>query len=211
MSWIKKSARLLFAYLVAPIAMLLMLLGGSLLIVASPAMWSYMYDAPEKLGEFAQEDGELIAEHLWTTKPYSEVSRELQGGRLVHREVVHYEDLQEKFVQLKILVVTCSAIALLSLCFQFRRRVVLASLSWLGVICAVGGVWSMYNWRGMFRALHWWIFQDDSWILPWGCYSLRLYPYSVWKGAMVWMVVISAGAYLFLWILSALLNKRARL
>ena len=58
-------------------------------------------------------------------------------------------------------------------------------MSLFGITLAI---WGLVAWRHMFRTLHWWIFQDDSWILPKGCASLILFPYSVWQ--MVGAVVI---------------------
>ncbi|MGJ8672128.1 DUF1461 domain-containing protein [Rubritalea sp.] len=208
MCWTKRLLRVLFVYVLAPLSMLVMLLGGSLLVVASPVLWSEVYEAPSTVGQYAQEDGELIAAHLWTDRSYDDVSSELQGGRLVQREVVHYEDLQEKFSHLKLVVLFSALITFASFAFKERNRIVIASVSWLVGIAAVGGIWSMYNWRGMFRALHWWIFQDDSWILPWRCYSLRLYPYSVWKEAMVWMVVLSLTGYVAIWLFARVVSRK---
>ncbi|MFC4992948.1 DUF1461 domain-containing protein [Rubritalea tangerina] len=204
----RRGVRILWELVLSPIALLVAILGGALLVVASPLVWSCLFEAPEGISDYAQEDGELIAYHLWTEKPYSEVSEELKGMALIPREIAHYEDLQEKFQEL-IKVVGLGALVGLAGVFLSRRprRVLLSSLLWLVGGAGAAGVWSLIDWRGMFRSFHWWIFQDDSWILPWSSYSLKLYQYSVWKSAMIWMVVISVVFYLVLFIILSIWRR----
>jgi len=179
--------------------MLLLVIGSSVLLVASPPVWGLVYEAPESAPIYAQQDAELIALNLWTEKSYEKVSDELKGGQLITKEVDHYEDLQVKFEQLVWLVILSAIFVVIVFCQQKKSasKVIGLSLAWLLVIGLLGWGWSLYNWRQMFRTLHWWIFQDDSWILPWSSYSLKLFPYYVWKTSMVFVLAMSVCFYVF--------------
>lgn len=197
----------IYRNLVGPCAILVMVLAASVLFVASPVVWEAFYQAPEKLEEHGYSDGVKIAKHLWDSTPYREVSAELQGGRLGRREVAHYEDLQHKFSQLLTVFYVSLLLALPVVFLPRIRRTLWLSLSWLAGICVVSFLWALYDWKHFFHTLHWWIFQNDSWKLPWGCYSLQLYPYPVWKGACVIVVSFSVVLYLLFFALSFLKKK----
>lgn len=192
-----------------PLAILLLVLSAAVLFIASPAVWQWYYQAPEKLGDHGYHDGVKIARHLWDSTPYTEVSAQLKGGRLGPREITHYEDLQVKFSQLTQLFWLSALLALPVLFFKNTRRFLWLSLSWLAGIITIGAVWALCDWRHFFHTLHWWIFQNDSWKLPWGCYSLQLYPYPVWKGACVVVVGFSLALYLVFFLFSYLRIKSA--
>ena len=196
MSWINDTIKALWFWLLSPLALLTAVLGSALLLTASPLIWPKLYTAPADVSIHAQEDGETIAKNLWTTTPYKEVSRSLKGRRLINDEIHHYDDLQIKFRELKNLVIITSLIAAIALYSRKRLPVTYLSLAWLVLLSLIGTLWALIAWRHFFQTLHWWIFQDDSWLLPWGCYSLDIFPYLVWKKSMVFMVGYSLLVYI---------------
>ena len=195
--------------MVGPCAILIMVLSAAVLFVASPAVWEAFYQAPEKLSKHGYADGVKIAEHLWDDTAYSQVSTELKGGRLGRREIAHYEDLQHKFSQLLSVFYISLALAIPVVFLRKVGRTLWLSLSWLAGISVAGFIWAMCDWKHFFHTLHWWIFQNDSWKLPWGCYSLQLYPYPVWKAACVIVIGFSVALYLLFFALSFLKKNAA--
>ncbi len=211
MSWIKKILSIFLEFGVAPLCILLAVLVGSVMLIASPVVWQATYDAPSYLPATAQKDGEIIAANLWTKTPYKEVSNSLQGRKLHQREINHYEDLQNKFRELTVLLFIFLFVLSLVLFHPRLKRMLWVSLAWLLLIALIGGVWGVYDWRNMFHTLHWWIFQNDSWKLPNRCYSLQLYPYPVWKKSMVLILGFCFGFYILLLSLAMLIEwKRKR-
>jgi uncharacterized membrane protein len=208
MSWIKNIVSVLMQGLIVPLCILLAVLISSVLLVASPMVWKSMYEAPEKLPATAQADGEIIAVNLWSNTPYAEISKTLSGGKLHPREIHHYEDLQKKFTQMSVAFLLLAAVVLCALRSPRFHKMLWLSVAWLVVISIAGTAWALHDWRDFFRTLHAWIFQNDSWKLPNGCYSLQLFPYPVWKKAMLVMMIFSLVGYSLLITSSVLLKKK---
>lgn len=189
-------------HILVPLLMVFVSLLSALAIVASPAGWEMVYKAPEKMPVSAKEDGVTIAKHLWSERSYAEVSNELQGGRLNEREMKHYEDLQEKFRQVKILLWLGVPALALAFFWLRMRRVLWCSLTGYALLSTAVGIWAFTNWRHCFHTLHWWIFQDASWRLPMNSYSLKIYPYAVWHHVMIVMFLVILLIYLGLFSIS---------
>ena len=141
----------------------------------------------QKLGDLFTKlllaDAEKISGALWTDTSYTDISKSLKYKRMNEKEIYHYEDVRELLTTAKWL----SAVALMMTLMGFHtvgwRKVWNASLASFLLLGAIAGVWMLIYWRGLFRALHWLVFQDDSWILPTGSYSLGLFPHKVWQTA----------------------------
>ena len=177
---------------VIPMTALITLLSGFILIVSTPPIWEAIYDmaVPEggKIKPEWREDAKQISRAFWGDKNYTEVNQELGSIRLGKKETDHFTDVRDLIHLLFFpLVIGLATLAAWRWGFQqpIRWYWSLLYMSLFGITLAI---WGLVAWRHMFRTLHWWIFQDDSWILPKGCASLILFPYSVWQ--MVGAVVI---------------------
>ncbi|MFK7910517.1 MAG: DUF1461 domain-containing protein [Akkermansiaceae bacterium] len=175
---------------------------AGVLVVAQPTVFKSIYGYAMSAKPEMLDDGLLIAEELSGTQPYTEINKNLSGGRLGKREIYHFEDIRKKLLTAKVVaVVSLVGMLLVGVACSARwKRVATWSLIWFVSIIIASAVWAVYSFRHFFRTLHWWVFQDDSWILPKGCYSLRLYPYAVWQvsgvvlaGVVLILLAISCG------------------
>lgn len=190
----KSVFRLLVEGILCPLLLLLFLLLAGATMVAQPMIFKGLYsysmkDQPTLIG-----DGMKIAEGLSGNRSYEKINKTLSNGSIGEREIYHFEDIRKKLRTARALAVaSCVALLMIGVACAARwLRVVRMSLLWFGSIAVVATVWSVIHFRHFFRSLHWWIFQDDTWILPHGCYSLKLYPYAVWQtiGAVVLIGVL---------------------
>jgi len=103
--------------------------------------------------------------------------------KMNEKEVYHYEDVRGLIQTAKWTTGGSLILALLGFYLVGWRKVWNSSIASFLVLGAIAGIWMAIYWRGLFRALHWVIFQDDSWILPSKSYSLGLFPHKVWQVA----------------------------
>ncbi len=181
-----------------PIFGLLLLTGvvlGGVLLISHPSVWNPMHQKVmekdfkerQKLGDRVTDilfdDAKKISGGLWNDNPYSEISSSLKFKRMNEKEIYHYEDVRGLLTAAKWVSVIALLLAVIGFFMVGWRKVWNASIASFVSLGAVAGVWMLIYWRGLFRALHWVIFQDDSWILPNKSYSLGLFPHKVWQTA----------------------------
>jgi len=176
--------------ILVPLTLHIVILCSLCVILSLPPVWNtgYRFAMESKLmpyekKELIMEDALLISGGLWSQESYTEISGKLKAYVLNEKEQRHFEDVR-KLLRRAIYVVMASV----SLLLLFRKSIAW-KVAWIYALIfyAIEGIifwiWSAVAWRHMFRTLHWWIFQNDSWILPKGSYSLFLYPHSVWQMA----------------------------
>ncbi len=196
---------------IIPMIALITLLSSFILITSTPPIWETIYDtAVPKGGKIKPEwrlDAKRISRAYWEDKSYTEVNQSLTSTRLYKKEIDHFTDVR-KLIHLLVFPLGIGLSILIIWRWVLKQPIgwfySLLYTSLLGITLAI---WSIIAWRHMFRSLHWWIFQDDSWILPKGCASLILFPYSVWQ--MVGAVVLIA-LFLSLGVLSVLQMLQSR-
>ena len=168
---------------------------SGVLLISHPSIWNPMHQNlmekdfkerqknSDKLIEILFKDAEKITEGLWNKTPYTEISRDLRLKRMNEKEIAHYEDVRRLLGTAKYATAACLIIALLGFVIVGWRKVWNASIASFLLLGFIAGVWMFIYWRGLFRALHWLIFQDDSWILDKTSYSIGLFPHKVWQTA----------------------------
>jgi len=183
-------------YFIIPLFGMVTLLSILIVLISTPPIWNLIYakSMPQNMHQNFREDAQQISGAIWTSDSYDDVNKELHVSRirklpiLGTKEVKHFEDVRSLvhfFPYISLL-----GIIILSV-WRLRLR---QKIKWhfsLGIFLITAGtlaIWGSIAWRHMFRTLHWWIFQDDSWILPKNCYSLLLFPYSVWQAASITVI-----------------------
>ena len=193
----KSVFRLLVDGMLCPWLLILFMLTAGIVTVSQPFVFKILYGYSMKDRPMLVEDGLKIAGGLSGAKAYTKINKTLVRGRIGKREIDHFEDIRNKIGMARG-VALLSSISLLLLGVACAARwgfVFRMSLVWFISTGVVATIWATINFRHFFRSLHWWIFQDDSWILPDNCYSLMLYPYAVWKTVGAAMMV---GVFLLL-------------
>jgi hypothetical protein len=200
----KSVFRLLVDSVICPWLLLFFLLTAGVVSLAQPPVFKVIYEYSMKGRPALVEDGLKIATGLSGQKSFSKINRTLERGRIGVREIDHYEDIRNKirisrgFAILSLIAVVLIGVA----CSTQWKLVVRVALVWFVSVAILSTIWAVIDFRHFFRSLHWWVFQDDSWILPDNCYSLILYPYAVWQavGATLMMAIfflLVAGSFLF--------------
>lgn len=176
--------------LMAALALLVGVACALCVLVATPIVWQPLY--PKVMGETMMQyekgplylkDEKQISRALWSREGYAAVSERLVAYHLETKEIEHYEDVRNLLHGALALAV---GIAILLVVLRKRihwQRAWLGSFALALILAAANGIWMAIAWRHWFRTLHWWIFQDDSWILPDESYTLFLYQHAVWKVA----------------------------
>lgn len=193
----------------APVLLLAVLLLLMAVFIAHPLVFHPLYRATMETSPELLEDGLRIADGLWEEQPYAEIGTELRRGVLGQREIHHFEDIRHKLrVGGAFAAAGLGGLVMMVVVSGARpRRIAILALAWMVGLLLGSGIWAAVSFRHFFRTLHWWVFQDDSWILPTGCYTLQLYPYPVWQSAGV---VLATGALATLGLLVLLLGLRRR-
>lgn len=189
------------------VALLLGLVCGAVVIVSLPQVWRPLHAKVMEphfqsykdgaLTERALRDGGRISDALWTKEDYGAVSVRLELRKLNAQEVEHYSDVRAMLAKAVWLVLGFGLLGVVGCVLRGRKRVFYWAMAVAWLLLAIGGVWAWVDWRGFFRTLHWWIFQDDSWILPDNSYSLGLYPYAMWQAVAI-VLTVSVGTLLLL-------------
>lgn len=187
------------------LALLFAVVLSGVLLISHPSVWNPMHkhvmdddfqvrqNLKPQLVEMLFDDAEKISGGLWNETPYTEISANLKFRKMNQKELHHYEDVRSLIQIAKWAIGASLLIAIIGFFLVGWRKVWNASVASFVLLGVVAGVWMAIYWRGLFRALHWVIFQDDSWILPSKSYSLGLFPHKVWQmaGGMI-------AAYVFL-------------
>ena len=190
-------------WFIIPTIGLVTLFSALILLISTPIVWEPLYQIaiPSETEEVYRSDAKLISQAFWNQSTYHEVNASLQGDQLSQREIDHFEDVRNLvhffFIPL------CAGLFLLVAWKCFTKRAIQwhASLVYFIILGGALATWGALAWRHMFRTLHWWIFQNDSWILSSKSYTLKLYPYSVWQTASIAVMGI---LFLLLSVLSVL-------
>ena len=178
------------------------LLSALCVLISAPPVWNmaYRHTMAAKLMAYPKgaeylEDSKRISEGRWSRDGYETINKSLKAYFLLPVEQKHYEDVRG-------LLHLALAVSLLLIAILWLAQKL---VEWRGVwawalgvyvaLAATFGIWSMISFRHLFRTLHWWIFQDNSWIMPKGSYSLFLYPHAIWKVAVAFVM---AGCFLSL-------------
>lgn len=193
---IRKTCASLVSRIFIPLVLHATILCALCVVVSLPPLWNIGYrdTMHSKLmsypkGRLYMDDALRISDGLWQNKSYSTISSELKGYWFNSKEKHHYEDVRRL---LRRALMISGTLLLLLLLLQSRiiwRTVWSYALLWYGVEAVIFGTWITISWNNMFKTLHWWIFQNDSWILPNRSYSLFLYPHPVWKMAGIFVFV----------------------
>lgn len=183
MSKRKSVFRLFVDIIVCPLLLLFFLLTAGIVILAQPVIFKPIYEYSMKDRPMLVEDGLKIAEGLTEEKAFTKINKTLTRGKIGKREIYHFEDIRNKIATARGLAIVSSIIMVLLgvACSAQWRFVIKMTLIWFATVAVLATIWAILDFRHFFRSLHWWVFQDDSWILPDNCYSLVLYPYPVWQ------------------------------
>lgn len=160
-----------------------------IIFFALPPLWDFIYKVSMGTKGDLGDSGQIIRA-LWSGRSLIDVSAQLNSGKLEMKEIVHYRDIRHG------LYVGLLALTLVSAYFLSFARVI----SWRRVfrwavffcffLAASGTTWALIDWSHFFRTLHWWVFHDNSWILPLDSTTLALFPYAVWQ----WIFIFVAAA-----------------
>lgn len=150
----------------------------------------------QKYAQAMIRDGMKVSNNLWDELEYSNVSKSLETLPLNSEEVSHYDDVRHLFSIAIWLTVIGALVSGYGFYTAGWRSIFRASFYMGCVMVITGAIWSLISWRHMFRTLHWWIFQDSSWILPDGSTSLYLFPYPVWQMAGYYISFLAGGILL---------------
>ncbi len=126
-------------------------------------------------------DTDAIVGGLWSDESYASISSRLKFMPLCEKEIHHYEDVRRLLGTAKVSAVVSLLLAFVGFYLVGWRKVWNAAFASFILLGLIAGVWMWIHWRSLFRALHWMIFQDSSWILPRNCYSMALFPHKVWQ------------------------------
>ncbi len=167
------------------LALVLVLLLGSLQVVSHPIVWEKVHRAAmgETLKEVHYEDASKITGGLWGEESYEGISGGLRFYRMNKKEVAHYEDVRSLLGLSRVVLGVSFVVVVLGFALVGWRRVWGAAFASFVLFGVIAGVWMFIDWHSLFKALHWVIFMDDSWKLPNRSYSLYLFPHKVWQYA----------------------------
>jgi len=189
----------IFSYLISrfliPLLAVITFLSAYAILASTPFIWEPIYDysMPEggKLKPEWREDAKTISRAFWNNESYTDINEAFkktsQRYTLHKKEIIHYEEVRD-IIHFLFIPFTIGFFTLIIWRWAMKKPIRWRwSLGYVTLGGAALAIWGTLAWRNMFRTLHWWIFQDDSWILPKNCYSLKLYPYAVWQtvGAVV--------------------------
>jgi len=194
--WKKNQKGSVWLDLSGAVIFFLFLILGTFILLFIPEVFEIIYG---QMGfqEINEIHADRITHKLWDQSDFKELP---SIGRLMYeKEIVHFQDIRT-IIRRMIIGFWSTLSLLVSFSYFFNwKRLVLCSAALLILVCVSCGLWSWINWLHMFETLHNWLFQNDSWKLPNGCITLRLFPYKVWEimGGVVLVVLIIAHAISF--------------
>jgi uncharacterized membrane protein len=177
------------------LALVILLVLGSVLLVSHPVVWEKVHRMAmkEKLKEVHYEDANKITGGLWTEEPYQDISDSLKFKKMNKKEIYHYEDVRSLLGKARIVVGVCALLVFMGVMWAGWRIIWYSAFASFVVLGVILGIWMLIDWHSLFKSLHWVIFLDDSWKLPNTSYSLGLFPHKVWQlagGVIGGMVLI---------------------
>jgi uncharacterized membrane protein len=165
------------------LALVILLVLGSVLMVSHPVVWEKVHRSAmkEKLKEVHYQDANRITGGLWTQESYEKISDSLKVRKMNKKEINHYEDVRSLLGKARIVVGVCAGVVFIGFMWAGWRRVWNSGFIIFVLLGIILGVWMLIDWHSLFKSLHWVIFLDDSWKLPNRSYSLGLFPHAVWQ------------------------------
>ena len=214
--------------LIVLIVPLLLVTTNVRLVADSPYLYSYgfqKYGIESVTGiEMGQLElaGEKIRDYFSNDQDYLVIDIERQGQKIKNlynqREILHMKDVKN-LVQLiysiqiwsLLLFITLILIGFLSIRLRKFSNVI-DPISWGGGltlgIAAVVGILSLFGFQRLFLFFHLVSFDNDLWILdPTRDYLIMMFPQGFFFDATVFIVVLTLGQALLLWVLPRIIRR----
>ena len=214
--------------LIVLIVPLLLVTTNVRLVAASPYLYSYgfqKYGIESVTGiEMGQLElaGEKIRDYFSNDQDYLVIDIERQGQEIKNlynqREILHMKDVKNLIqliysIQIWSLLLFITLILIGFLSIRLRKfSNVIDPISWGGGltlgIAAVVGILSLFGFQRLFLFFHLVSFDNDLWILdPTRDYLIMMFPQGFFFDATVFIVVLTLGQALLLWVLPRIIRR----
>ena len=214
--------------LIVLIVPLLLVTTNVRLVAASPYLYSYgfqKYGIESVTGiEMGQLElaGEKIRDYFSNDQDYLVIDIERQGQKIKNlynqREILHMKDVKNLIqliysIQIWSLLLFITLILIGFLSIRLRKfSNVIDPISWGGGltlgIAAVVGILSLFGFQRLFLFFHLVSFDNDLWILdPRRDYLIMMFPQGFFFDATVFIVVLTLGQALLLWVLPRIIRR----
>ena len=214
--------------LIVLIVPLLLVTTNVRLVAASPYLYSYgfqKYGIESVTGiEMGQLElaGEKIRDYFSNDQDYLVIDIERQGQKIKNlynqREILHMKDVKNLIqliysIQIWSLLLFITLILIGFLSIRLRKfSNVIDPISWGGGltlgIAAVVGILSLFGFQRLFLFFHLVSFDNDLWILdPTRDYLIMMFPQGFFFDATVFIVVLTLGQALLLWVLPRIIRR----
>ena len=214
--------------LIVLIVPLLLVTTNVRLVADSPYLYSYRF---QKYGiesvtgiEMGQLElaGEKIRDYFSNDQDYLVIDIERQGQKIKNlynqREILHMKDVKNLIqliysIQIWSLLLFITLILIGFLSIRLRKfSNVIDPISWGGGltlgIAAVVGILSLFGFQRLFLFFHLVSFDNDLWILdPTRDYLIMMFPQGFFFDATVFIVVLTLGQALLLWVLPRIIRR----
>ena len=214
--------------LIVLIVPLLLVTTNVRLVADSPYLYSYgfqKYGIESVTGiEMGQLElaGEKIRDYFSNDQDYLVIDIERQGQEIKNlynqREILHMKDVKNLIqliysIQIWSLLLCITLILIGFLSIRLRKfSNVIDPISWGGGltlgIAAVVGILSLFGFQRLFLFFHLVSFDNDLWILdPTRDYLIMMFPQGFFFDATVFIVVLTLGQALLLWVLPRIIRR----
>ena len=214
--------------LIVLIVPLLLVTTNVRLMADSPYLYSYgfqKYGIESVTGiEMGQLElaGEKIRDYFSNDQDYLVIDIERQGQKIKNlynqREILHMKDVKNLIqliysIQIWSLLLFITLILIGFLSIRLRKfSNVIDPISWGGGltlgIAAVVGILSLFGFQRLFLFFHLVSFDNDLWILdPTRDYLIMMFPQGFFFDATVFIVVLTLGQALLLWVLPRIIRR----
>lgn len=214
--------------LIVLIVPLLLVTTNVRLVADSPYLYSYgfqKYGIESVTGiEMGQLElaGEKIRDYFSNDQDYLVIDIERQGQKIKNlynqREILHMKDVKNLIqliysIQIWSLLLFITLILIGFLSIRLRKfSNVIDPISWGGGltlgIAAVVGILSLFGFQRLFLFFHLVSFDNDLWILdPTRDYLIMMFPQGFFFDATVFIVVLTLGQALLLWVLPRIIRR----
>ena len=214
--------------LIVLIVPLLLVTTNVRLVADSPYLYSYgfqKYGIESVTGiEMGQLElaGEKIRDYFSNDQDYLVIDIERQGQKIKNlynqREILHMKDVKNLIqliysIQIWSLLLFITLILIGFLSKRLRKfSNVIDPISWGGGltlgIAAVVGILSLFGFQRLFLFFHLVSFDNDLWILdPTRDYLIMMFPQGFFFDATVFIVVLTLGQALLLWVLPRIIRR----
>jgi len=214
--------------LIVLIVPLLLVTTNVRLVADSPYLYSYgfqKYGIESVTGiEMGQLElaGEKIRDYFSNDQDYLVIDIERQGQEIKNlynqREILHMKDVKNLIqliysIQIWSLLLFITLILIGFLSIRLRKfSNVIDPISWGGGltlgIAAVVGILSLFGFQRLFLFFHLVSFDNDLWILdPTRDYLIMMFPQGFFFDATVFIVVLTLGQALLLWVLPRIIRR----